>query len=255
MTNCITITDLLKQGANKQQIRNEFERAIKQVDKQLNLAKLITMFNYALDNNTDLFPKIKLSQKLTNSELPYAYCQRWIDKYLQAKQKGININLKLTGEHDPAMVALVKSALKVDDATLEKYLTGFFACKSAVDLNGNILEDYLASVLEPIGWYRCNGAIYRAVDFCYLHHQQVILLQVKNKYNTENSSSSAIRNGTKIIKWNRLKKPCANDYSQQPQSNWSALQAIVNNKIAEPLLTDEKYLDYINQQTMTNCTN
>lgn len=253
MTNCITITNLLKQGVNKQQIRNEFERAIKQVGKQSNLDKLITMFNYALDNNADLFPKIKLSQKLATNELSYAYCQRWIDKYLQAEQKGTNINLKLTGEQDPAMVTLIKSALRVDDVTLEKYLTGFFVCKSAVDLNGNILEEYLASVLEPIGWYRCNGAIYRAVDFCYLHHEQAILLQVKNKYNTENSSSSAIRNGTKIIKWNRLNKPCANDRNKQPKPNWSALQTIVNNKIAKPLLTEERYLDYINnQQTITN---
>lgn len=252
MTNYITIANLLKQGANKQQIKNAFKRAIGQVGKQPNLDKLIAMFNYALNNNSDLFPKIKLSQKLATNELSYAYCQHWIDKYLQAEQKDTNINLKLTGEQDPAMAALIKSALKIDDSTLEKYLTGFFVCKSAVDLNGSILEDYLASVLEPIGWYRCNGAIYRAVDFCYLHQQQVILLQIKNKYNTENSSSSAIRNGTKIIKWNRLNKPCASDRNQQPKPNWSALQAIVDNKIAEPLLTEEKYLNYINQRAMTD---
>jgi hypothetical protein len=41
------------------------------------------------------------------------------------------------------------------------------------------------------------------------------LLQVKNRDNSENSSSSAIRNGTNIEKWHRT-------FSKRVGSNWAA---------------------------------
>jgi hypothetical protein len=86
----------------------------------------------------------------------------------------------------------------------------------AENLVGGVLERYLASVLEPHGWVWCSGSVVRAIDFIkppsYLDSDWN-LLQVKNRDNSENSSSSAIRNGTNIHKWFRT-------FSKKPGTNW-----------------------------------
>ena len=79
-----------------------------------------------------------------------------------------------------------------------------------------MLERYLASVMEPRGWIWCSGSMVRAVDFVRPPEaagQGWRLLQVKNRDNSENSSSSAIRSGTAIEKWFRT-------FSKKPGTNW-----------------------------------
>jgi len=81
-----------------------------------------------------------------------------------------------------------------------------------------LLERYLASVLEPRGWVWCSGAMVKAVDFIKPPSATQAtwhLLQVKNRDNSENSSSSAIRVGTTIEKWFRT-------FSRKTGSNWAA---------------------------------
>jgi len=88
----------------------------------------------------------------------------------------------------------------------------------AENLVGDLLERYLASVLEPNGWVWCSGAMVRAADFIKPPLQRSgswRLLQVKNRDNSENSSSSKIREGTSIEKWHRT-------FSRKACSNWSA---------------------------------
>lgn len=87
----------------------------------------------------------------------------------------------------------------------------------AENLVGDLLERYLASVMEPRGWIWCSGAMVRAVDFVKPPTQaggKWRMLQVKNRDNSENSSSSAIRNGTDIEKWHRT-------FSKKAGSNWA----------------------------------
>lgn len=88
----------------------------------------------------------------------------------------------------------------------------------AENLVGELLERYLASVMEPMGWIWCSGAMVRAVDFIKPPVQPGgawRLLQVKNRDNSENSSSSAIRLGTDIEKWHRT-------FSKREGANWAA---------------------------------
>jgi SinI restriction endonuclease len=87
----------------------------------------------------------------------------------------------------------------------------------AENLVGDLLERYLASVMEKHGWVWCSGAMVKAVDFVKAPSKasaEWLLLQVKNRDNSENSSSSAIRNGTAILKWHRT-------FSKKQGSNWS----------------------------------
>ncbi len=87
----------------------------------------------------------------------------------------------------------------------------------AENLVGDLLERYLASVLEPHGWIWCSGAMVKAVDFILppsTSGGSWRMLQVKNRDNSENSSSSAIRAGTEIEKWHRT-------FSKKAGANWS----------------------------------
>lgn len=69
---------------------------------------------------------------------------------------------------------------------------------------GNLLERYLDSKLRGSHWSWCCGEFVKAIDFLGRNEKnEWIALQIKNRDNSENSSSSAIRDGTRIQKWFR----------------------------------------------------
>src|SRR6059058_3167229 len=103
---------------------------------------------------------------------------------------------------------------------LDKVKYGADACAVAVELMARRHGSYLAEKLEPsgrsggrspysesyyAGWIWCSGTSVKAVDFIHYDEKnnEWNLLQVKNRDNTENSSSSKIRDNTTIKKWFR----------------------------------------------------
>jgi len=69
---------------------------------------------------------------------------------------------------------------------------------------GNLLERYLDSKLRQSDWSWCCGEFVKAIDFLGRNkNNEWVALQIKNRDNSENSSSSAIRDGTRIQKWFR----------------------------------------------------
>jgi len=87
---------------------------------------------------------------------------------------------------------------------------------------GNLLERYLDSVLRPHGWYWCCGSLVKSIDFILEEHQGVWFeLQVKNRDNSENSSSSRVRQGTSIHKWFR-------SFSKKRDTNWDKLPSVMS---------------------------
>ncbi|WP_084460029.1 MULTISPECIES: SinI family restriction endonuclease [Leuconostoc] len=208
------------------------------------------LFTFALHTDPSLFPKIKIEEKNENPlKSCNLYIAQWIKKYIDNRANpAVEKPLKNYGQKDQALVNRL-AATNMDSNTLSNYLVGHFLYMSAENTNGSILEEYLATVLEPRGWYWCAGTTLRAIDFCYFNENEkdskVTLLQVKNKYNTENSSSSAIRDGTKIKKWYRLKHPRkASPYTPLP--NWATLINLIEaDADLASELTEEKYLSYI----------
>lgn len=109
----------------------------------------------------------------------------------------------------------------------------------AENLIGDLLERYLASVMEPRGWIWCSGSMVRAVDFVRPPEaagQGWRLLQVKNRDNSENSSSSAIRSGTAIEKWFRT-------FSKKAGANWAAFP----DATLRPHLSEEGFETFVRQ--------
>ena len=76
----------------------------------------------------------------------------------------------------------------------------------AENIVGDLLERYISHRLEEREWVWCSGSAVRSIDFVRRREDgSWESLQVKNRDNSENSSSSAIRNGTPIEKWYRTK--------------------------------------------------
>lgn len=85
---------------------------------------------------------------------------------------------------------------------------------AAENFIGTLLERYLDSELSKFGWVWCCGEMVKSVDFIKREEGGFTLLQVKNRDNSENSSSKAIRDGTTILHWFR-------SYSKKAGDNWA----------------------------------
>lgn len=150
--------------------------------------------------NPNYFPNINLQE----TQSPELYMERWVKRYLDAANhppSGRTASPK-SACTDPAIKIIVKAIKKLteEEAACGESTHNLFM--SAENIQGNLLEEYIASKIRPYGFLWCDGNVLHAVDFC--NTDGSVFLQVKNKSNTENSSSSGVRAGTTIQKWFRL---------------------------------------------------
>jgi hypothetical protein len=116
---------------------------------------------------------------------------------------------------------------------------------------GDLLEAYLAEVLEPKGWIWCCGSLLMGVDFfkpASAANTERILLQVKNGSNSENSSSKRIReliailgNPVMITEWHRCR---ASDGS----TCWDSL--IGNSDLA--LADEQRFRNFVREYALSH---
>jgi hypothetical protein len=100
---------------------------------------------------------------------------------------------------------------------------------------GNLLERYLDSRLRKCGWHWCCGSFVKAIDFVRLDEDgSWEALQIKNRDNSENSSSSSVRAGTTIQKWFRT-------FSQTGATNWNDLPPLMRGYD----LSEEGFIEFV----------
>lgn len=133
-----------------------------------------------------------------------AVVQRWLQRYWRGYENRISVRLSNLPQTTPDSVidTIIQTRLphlSTDDLTKIKYAHRL--SMSAENILGLFLEEYLHEQLLPHGWFCAWGETIRGVDFC---HRDGRLLQIKNRSNSENSSSSKIRKGTAILKWHRV---------------------------------------------------
>lgn len=122
---------------------------------------------------------------------------------------------------DPLVLRLISKRVGKISEEDEKFIgIGHKLAMAAENIIGAILEEYIHNSLVNLGWSACWGSCIKAVDFCSLDGK---LLQVKNKSNTENSSSNKIRNNTNIIKWFRFNASNGN-------TRWDELNQLTTGK-------------------------
>ena len=243
-----TLKSISEEGESFDDIRETFLGILGEFPmSELNKSNLIKIFDYAAIY-PDLFPSINVSKNhIETDEKVIGYLRNWINKfYLERENPALSKPLKNFGEIDNALFRRVSGISNELKENYAKLLEAHYIIMDAENKNGATLEEFMANVLEKHNWIWCSGSVLSAIDFCKLESAETLLLQVKNKYNTENSSSSKIRTGTEIKKWNRLSKPRVATGKNIPIPNWEELHEIINaDSILKYELTEEKYLDYI----------
>ena len=212
-----TIANLPIATANLQALYME----AKTVNNLTGVSELDYIFTVA-SRDTSLFPGIS---RVTT---PQAYLNRWVKNYLDAmnnlpSQRTANPKSACT---DPAIRVIVKATQGMTDAEALDGEKSHNLFMSAENIQGNLLEEYIATKVKPYGFLWCSGNVLHAIDFC--NTTGTMLIQIKNKSNTENSSSSAIRTGTTIEKWYRLGTRTSNGV-KIPDYKWADLNALINN--------------------------
>lgn len=123
---------------------------------------------------------------------------------------------------DPMVSAVMHLAYDFPTEFLERIKTEHQLSMCAENCVGSLLERYLDSVLRPYGWHWCCGEFVKSIDFINYDEQNEnwLALQIKNRDNSENSSSSSVRQGTIIKKWFRT-------FSRREETNWNALPELM----------------------------
>jgi len=131
--------------------------------------------------------------------------KKWIQRYKSGhdNRASVRIAKALTTVPDPIVNTLINVRMPhLSEQDLLKIGHAHQIAMSVENLLGLLLEEYLAINLKQIGWHCAWGETVKSVDFVNVDGR---LLQIKNRSNSENSSSSAVRNGTQIKKWYRIK--------------------------------------------------
>lgn len=120
---------------------------------------------------------------------------------------------------DPIIEKIIGAKLDhLSDEDLVKITYAHRLGMSAENILGLLLEEYLATRLREYGWHCAWGETVKSVDFVDALGN---LLQIKNRSNSENSSSSTVRSGSKINKWYRIK-------ADRVEYMWAELNRICN---------------------------
>ena len=213
---------------------------------------LDVIFRVALKNR-DRFPSINLSGAIS----PRAYIERWVKNYVEAVNNPPSRRTATPKStcNDPAIRVIVQATQGTDVSAAEAGEKNHNLFMSAENIQGNLLEEYIASKVRSYGFLWCEGNVLRSVDFC--NTDGSLFLQIKNKSNTENSSSSNIRAGTLIEKWFRLGTQTRAGV-RLPRFKWTDLNQIISQHRTEgaalpvPTMSEDDYQVFLYRVAKVN---
>jgi hypothetical protein len=237
-------THISKFTKTDEQLRDYFVTSYSQQGPE----SLCRLFDIAI-RNKELFPDINLARVSTFQD----YIDRWVRDYINANDSPVRTKIaKPKGScSDPAVKTIVKMVTQISDeeASIQESYHNLFM--SAENVQGALLEEYIDSVISDYSWIWCKGNTLRSVDFCTSDGAR--LLQVKNKSNSENSSSSNVRNGTTIEKWYRLGTR-AESGKKVPVYKWDLLNDLIESACGyfPRSLCEEDYVKYVEEVAMSN---
>ena len=141
---------------------------------------------------------------IAKGSTPEVLAQSWLKKYQDSYENRISKRISLPPGTiaDPIVKTIINARLtELTANSLAQIEYAHRLSMSAENIQGLLLEEFLAEQLADYGWYCCWGESVRHVDFCNVNGS---LLQVKNRSNSENSSSSRVRINQPIEKWYRV---------------------------------------------------
>lgn len=183
-----------------------------------------------------------------------SYIKRWVNKYVKEHNDSPSNHIAKPKDscNDPALSIIVEASGFVD--SIEEAEKAHILFMSAENIQGKLLEQYISFEISKFGFIWCQGSVMRAADFC--NTDGTCIIQIKNKNNTENSSSSAIREGTSIKHWFRLSTSKAGN-KRFPVYHWAELNKIIEDnktkcKDENCQMSEEKYQTFIRGVVASN---
>lgn len=192
---CLNFDAIISASSSEASFLKIFEDAFSQQD-QLLLEAHRTILT-ACYRNPGLSPALK-------ANTPEMLAKAWLKKYGDSYENRISRRILRTPSTvaDPIVSIIINARLiGLTAEHLEQIKYAHRLSMSAENIQGLLLEEFLAEQLADYGWYCCWGESIRHVDFC---NADGSLLQIKNRSNSENSSSSRVRINQPIEKWHRV---------------------------------------------------
>ena len=174
-----------------------------------------------------VFPIWKKIMKDTSQVEETKFLHKFIKGY--DNRASVRISNPVGTKPDPMIDVII--AARLPTADLVTMRVGHRLSMSAENILGSILEEYIHTKVIHYNWSCCWGNAIRAVDLC---SSRGDLYQIKNRSNSENSSSSAIRDGTNIEKWFRID-------ARTGRTNWDVLSTIIGKK---GLFAEDEFADF-----------
>lgn len=164
------------------------------------------------------------------------YVERWVQAFLKGfnSRPSVKKGNKSATFPDPIVKLALETRLgsSLESGQADLIEAGHSLMMTIENLIGDLLEEYLSIKLKENNWFCCWGSTIDAVDFI---KPDGSLIQIKNSDNSENSSSSRVRNGTTIQKWKRRKSSKADTFY------WDELNVLLNRKD----LSEESFRDFV----------
>lgn len=199
--------------------------------------KIIGFLISALSSNVNLAPDIKKAVSA-----PEEILLVWLQKIESGYSKRISKRKSnYPGTMPDAMVSkIIKARLtRLRPMDLQRINDAHRLSMSAENILGLFLEEFLFVSLKKYGWHCAWGECIRSVDFI---NETGALLQIKNRSNSENSSSSKVREGTSIEKWFRV-DAISGAY------NWTKLNQIIGSGCN---LSEELFEGFVKNTLLAN---
>ena len=168
--------------------------------------------------------------------------RKWLNRFNQSflNRPSRKIGAQMTTISDP-LIDVIFEAYGYQNT--DEIRTNHRNSMMAENILGSLLEEYLHQNVIGTGWRVAWGESVKSVDVVKCNTDGTfVLLQVKNKYNSENSSSQAVREGTIIEKWHRLKA--------DGTTRWPELCQLFG--LQQNQMTEQRYRDWVTVQIRNN---
>lgn len=205
-----------------------------------------------------------INRMKTKEEQLVAYTARWLKKMVNNRANPVVSReakplIERDVIRDPALKIFLDSyyeinEIEISDEDIDLSIDNHDLLMAIENLQGHLLEAYIASNIckDPFGFIWLDGEIVKAADFALEYDKNedekaLYLLQIKNKYNTENSSSVTVREGTtvEIKKWYRLGKKSIKKI-KYPTYKWDDLNDIILELCGtRSAMNETDYIDFL----------
>ena len=144
---------------------------------------------------------------------------------------------------DLAVYEFLKENKDYSDEIIQNVIQYHYDAMGAENILGHFLEEFINENKEDDSWIWCSGSVVDKIDFIQKVENENDetswrALQVKASSNTENSSSSEVRENTEILFW------CRRNATKKNSQNWDKLKAFINNDN----LNEENFLEFLREK-------